>query len=207
MAVSAKHIYTPEQYLQVERASDEKSEYVGGEVYAMSGASRAHNLIAGNIYRSLGNQFEGRPCEAYMSDMRVGLVTAKSYFYPDVAAVCGESLFEDTHVDTLMNPSLIIEVLSPTTELFDRSMKFARYLKIGSLHEYVLVAQDQIRVERYARQPDGARWLFEEITDPNGVLRLESVGCEIALSAIYERVHDLAAEGQSVGEEVQPEAD
>jgi Uma2 family endonuclease len=207
MAVSAKSLYNPEQYLATERAAEYKSEYMAGQVYAMSGASRAHNLITVNLVREISNALGGRPCEVYSSDMRVGLQASGSYFYPDVAAVCGEPVFEDAHVDTLLNPTVIIEVLSPSTELFDRSMKFARYLKIGSLHEYILVSQDQIRVERYSRQPDDDKWIFEEITDPTGVLVLDSIRCEIALSAIYSRVQGMTGEAQSDGADIQPEAD
>jgi Uma2 family endonuclease len=177
---------TPAQYLEIERNTEVRSEYLAGRMYAMSGASRRHNLIALNIGGELRSQLRGRPCEAYVSDMRVRVDSSPTYTYPDVVAVCGEPQFEDVHVDTLLNPTLIVEVLSDSTEKYDRGEKFAKYRRLASLHEYVLVAQDKIRVERYVR--DEAQWLFSEISTPDGALLLPSIGCELTLGAIYEKV-------------------
>src|SRR5206468_6291774 len=120
------------------------SEYINGQIYAMSGASREHNLIVVNLIRELSSQLRGRPCEVYASDMRVKVRPTGMYTYPDVVAVCGEPRFEDEQVDTLVNPAVIVEVLSPSTEAYDRGQKFAHYRKLESLTEYVLVAQNEV---------------------------------------------------------------
>lgn len=185
-ALPAPSYYTPEEYLALERKAEFKSEYLNGQIYAMSGASRAHNLIAGNIFRHLGNQLEGRPCEVYQNDMRVKVSESGLYAYPDVAVACGEIRFEDASVDTLLNPVLIVEVLSPSTEAFDRGEKSAHYRRIESLQEYVLVSQDKVRVERYVRQ--GKDWVFTEFNDPSEEIGLASVGAAVPLSAIYAKV-------------------
>lgn len=177
---------TPSEYLVRERAARVKSEYVDGRVHAMTGASRAHNLIAGNLFTALRTQLRGRPCEVYISDMRVKVARAETYTYPDVVAVCGNPHFEDACVDTLLNPDLIVEVLSTTTEAYDRGKKFAYYRRLESLREYVLIACERVRVERYRR--NGEDWILTEVGEVDGTLTIESVGCSVALSALYERV-------------------
>lgn len=177
---------TPEEYLVRERRARYRSEYVDGRVYAMAGASRAHNLVAGNVFAELRAQMRGRPCEAYVSDMRVKVSRTGLYTYPDVAAVCGAPSFEDAHVDTLLNPAVIVEVLSESTEGYDRGEKFSHYRRLESLRECVHVAQDRIRVEHFARQGD--HWMLTEISDPDASLELPSVACIVALRGIYERV-------------------
>ena len=152
--------YTPEEYLALERKASCKSEYVNGQIIAMTRASRIHNLIAGNFYRDASQQLRGRPCEAYISDMRVKVRHTGLYTYPDVVVVCGETRFEDVDNDTLLNPTVIVEVLSASTEAYDRGEKFAHYRRLESLQEYVLVAQDKVRMEHYAQQ--GAQWLLSE---------------------------------------------
>lgn len=122
--------YTVEEYLTLERSAACKSEFHDGQIYAMTGASREHNLVSGNIYRELSEQLKKRPCEAYINDMRVKAAEARSYHYPDIVVACGTPQFEDAHVDTLLNPTLLIEVLSPSTEAYDRGGKFAHYRKI-----------------------------------------------------------------------------
>jgi len=169
MSFPAQSQYTAEQYLELERRADYKSEFIDGRIYAMSGADRIHNQITFNIAGLLHSQLRGRPCQAYLTDMRVKISSTGMYAYPDVAALCGEALFEDTHLDTLINPALIIEVLSPSTEAYDRGGKFSHYRKIESLVEYVLVAQDRYSVERFLRQE--SQWLFSESTDPDAVAR------------------------------------
>lgn len=186
MSTVAQQRYTPEEYLALERKAEYKSEYVNGRIYAMTGASREHNLIAGNVFARLHARLRGRPCEVYMSDMRVKVSPTGAYHYPDVVAVCGAPRFEDSHVDTLLNPTVIVEVLSPSTEAYDRGEKFAHYRRLETLAEYVLVAQDKLRVEHYQR--DGERWVLTEISGLEGVLSLPTVGCEIPLREIYERV-------------------
>jgi Uma2 family endonuclease len=185
-SAAIKTLYTPEQYLALERESPIKHECCRGEIFAMSGASREHNLVAGNLYAELRGQLRGRPCEAYVSDMRVLVSPTGLYTYPDVTAVCGVPRFEDSEVDTLLNPNLIVEVLSPLTEAYDRGKKFAHYRRLESLREYVMIAQDQVHVERYTRQGDD--WLLTELRRLEDTLRLESIDCVVALSAIYERI-------------------
>ncbi|HEX7240526.1 MAG TPA: Uma2 family endonuclease [Longimicrobiaceae bacterium] len=177
---------TPKEYLVRERAAQVRSEYVNGRTLAMAGASRRHNLIAGNVFAEVRARLKGRPCEVYASDMRVKVERTGLYAYPDVVAVCGEPRFEDAHVDTLTNPTLVVEVLSESTEARDRGEKFAHYRRLESLAEYVLVAQDRVRVERFAREGD--TWVLTEISDPDGTLVLRSIGCAVPLREVYDRV-------------------
>jgi len=186
MASQPKRYYTPEEYLALERAADYKSEYVAGEIFAMAGASEDHNTIAGNIFRLLGNQFQGGPCRVYISDMRVQVATTGMYTYPDVVAVCGPREFADAHRDSLLNPTVIVEVLSPSTQDYDRGAKFDYYWRQPSLAEYVLVAQDQMRVEHFARQ--GAGWLLTLARAPADLLRLPALDAALPLAVIYENV-------------------
>lgn len=186
MASPARSYYTPEEYLAIEREAEYKSEYINGEMYAMSGASRKHNLVAGNVFGELRSQLRGKPCEAYIGDMRVKVSPTGMYTYPDVVAVCGEPRFEDTGLDTLLNPTVIIEVLSESTEAHDRGLKFAHYRRLESLADYVLVAQDKMRVEHYTRQGDG--WFLHDLSGPEETLRLPSIGCELSLRDVYDKV-------------------
>jgi Uma2 family endonuclease len=186
MATQRQRRYSSEEYLALERQSDQKHEYVNGRVIAMAGASEAHNIIAGNLFAALHAQFRGRPCRTYIGDLRVKVSPSGLYTYPDVVAVCGERRFEDAEGDTLLNPTVIVEVLSKTTEAYDRGDKFAHYREIDSLAEYVLVAQDKVRVERYVRQ--GSDWLLTAFHDPHDTLRLESIGCKVTLREIYDLV-------------------
>ncbi|HMA38045.1 MAG TPA: Uma2 family endonuclease [Chloroflexia bacterium] len=186
MAAPPKPYYTPEEYLARERGAATKSEYLAGEICAMAGASEAHNTIAANIVRQLGNQFEGRPCRVYVSDLRVRVAATGLYTYPDVVAVCGPREFDDDHHDTLLNPTVIFEVLSPTTEAYDRGAKFAHYWRLASLTDYVLVAQDRVRVDHYARQGDG--WFVTAASTLDETLRLAAIDGELALAAIYANV-------------------
>ncbi|HEX8096571.1 MAG TPA: Uma2 family endonuclease [Pyrinomonadaceae bacterium] len=178
---------TPEEYLAIERRAAHKSEYVDGGMVAMTGASRQHNLIAFNITREISQQLRGRACEGYASDMRVRVASTRLYTYPDVVVVCGEPQFEDDYVDSLLNPTLIIEVLSESTEAYDRGKKFGFYRTIESLAEYLLVAQDECRVEQYVKRPDG-RWLLSEYRAPEDVAELTSIGCRLSLREVYEKV-------------------
>ncbi|MGE0825899.1 MAG: Uma2 family endonuclease [Candidatus Binatia bacterium] len=179
--------YTPEEYLALERQADHKSEYYAGEIFAMSGASETHNLIAGNIFASLHAQFRGRPCRVYMSDMRVKVSPTGLYTYPDVVAVCGERQFDDVQNDTLLNPTVIIEVLSPSTEAYDRGNKAVQYRQLPSLAEHVLVSQERRHVEHYVRQPDG-QWLFSEASEADAQIELPSLNASLVLAEIYENV-------------------
>lgn len=187
MASEPKQRLTIEEYLAFERRSETRNEYLDGEIFAMAGVSRIHNLVAGNLFGEIRNQLKGRPCEAYTDNMRVRTPSSDLFTYPDVVITCEEPKFEDSELDTLLNPTLIVEVLSPSTEGYDRGIKFERYRSIPSLAEYVLVAQDRIHVEHYVRQT-GGRWLLEELSDLGKILELPSIGCRIALGEIYERV-------------------
>ncbi|MDT5270091.1 MAG: hypothetical protein QOH49_2277 [Acidobacteriota bacterium] len=190
MTSRAKTTYlTPEEYLAVERQNEYKSEYINGEMFAMTGASRRHNIITFNIASALGPQLRGRPCEAYVNDMRVRIASRReyAYTYPDVTVVCGEPQFEDGHLDTLLNPTALIEVLSESTERYDRGKKFSFYRTIESLAEYVLVAQDEHKIEQYTKQPDG-RWLLSDHRSPEGVVELTSIQCTLALREVYDKV-------------------
>lgn len=177
---------TPDEYLILERRAETKSEFLDGEMFAMTGASRRHNLLAGNLYASLRTQLRERGCEIYFSDMRVKVSETGLYVYPDVVAVCGDPQFEDAEVDTLLNPKVIVEVLSKTTEDYDRGTKFLHYRTLSSLAEYILVAQDQIHVEHYVRQSES--WLLTETGRRENVIELPSVGARLALADIYDRV-------------------
>jgi Uma2 family endonuclease len=194
-AILAEKLYSPEEYLAIERAAECKSEYADGRIHAMSGASRRHSLIVSNINRNLGNQLVDRPCEVHMADMRVKAALARSYRYPDVAVVCGQAELEDQHVDTLLNPTLLVEVLSPSTEASDRGGKFAEYRSIPSLREYLLVAQDQARIERYVRQGEG--WYLTVAEGLDASAALDSIDCRLELREVYRRVLD----GEPVPEE------
>lgn len=192
VATELPPLVTPEQYLATERAANFKSEYVNGRVYAMSGASDPHNLITLNTAAGLHARFRSRPCRVWQADMRVQVTATGLYTYPDVAALCGQPEFADAHVDTLLNPSVIVEVLSRSTEAYDRGEKFSHYRRLPSLREYVLVAQDRVRVEHRVRHDLG--WLLTELDDLDATLDLPAVGCAIPLREIYDRVAPFAGE-------------
>jgi Uma2 family endonuclease len=173
-----------DSYLALDRQSEIKHELWDGEVYAMSGASLAHNLVVGNLLRHLGNALDGSGCRALPSDMRVRL-SRDRYVYPDVTIVCGPPSL-DGESDVLLNPSVVIEVLSPSTAAFDRGDKFAAYRTIVGLDEVVFVSQHERRVETYTRQPDDS-WLMRE-SRANGALALRSVSVPLSLDLIYEDV-------------------
>jgi len=191
MAMPAALTHTPEEYLAFERTAAFKSEYLDGRIVAMSGASRNHSLIASQLIRLIGNQFDRQPCEVHGSDMRVKVTDQDLYTYPDVTAICGEPTFEDSHRDTLLNPTVIFEVLSPTTEAYDRGEKFARYRRLASLTDYVLVAQDRPRIERFVR--DGDDWVLTAFDGLDATVTLASIGCELRLGDVYAKVGWAAA--------------
>lgn len=178
--------FAPSEYLIRERNSSDKHEYIDGLVYMMAGASENHVLIVHNLSRTLGNQLDDRPCKIYTSDMKVRL-TPTTYVYPDVAVVCDEAAFEDEERDVLLNPALVIEVLSPPTETYDRGLKFRRYQQLASLQEYVLIAQNTACIERFARQPDG-QWLLKTVEDSDDSLALASIQAALRLSDVYKNV-------------------
>ena len=180
-----RRTFTVQEYLQLERAANYKSEYFNGEIFAMAGASTAHNTISANIIGVLWAQLRGR-CRVLNSDMRIALDASSSYSYADVLVVCGEpKLLAESFQDNLINPRVIFEVLSPSTEAYDRGDKFEQYRKIPSFTDYVLVAQDQVRVEHYQRREDGA-WVSQVYAGLTASLRIGSIGCSLALADIYD---------------------
>jgi Uma2 family endonuclease len=187
MSARPQSSFAPQDYLDWERQQKTRNEYVNGEIHAMTGASRKHNLINGNFFTILHHQLRGKPCEVYTNDMRVKISETGMYTYPDIVAACGQPEFEDEHVDTLLNPVLIVEVLSDSTEGYDRGAKFLHYRSLPSLQDYLLVAQNECRVEHYVRQVDH-RWLLTEYQRLDETLTLTSVGGELCLRDLYERV-------------------
>lgn len=182
-SIAARTYLTPEEYIALERKATLKSEYLSGEIVAMSGASDTHNLITMNTSNALYNQVADRGCRIYASDMRVGISAGVSYFYPDIAVTCDKPRFEDDVFDTLINPQVIIEVLPDSTAGYDRGEKFIRYRQLESLQEYILISQDQVLVEHYLRQ--GERWVLSEFSALEDVLPLTSIEAELSLNQIY----------------------
>ena len=188
-SLAAQTILTPEEYIASERKATLKSEYLNGEILAMSGASNAHNLITLDIATELNIQLRQKDCLVYASDMRVRTRPTGAYFYPDVAVVCDRPIFEDNVFDTLLNPILVIEVLSPSTEAYDKGEKFLHYQELTSLREYILVSQNRIRVEHYRLIK--TQWVQTEFHRPEDVMPLVSIGCELRLQDIYRRVPEV----------------
>lgn len=178
---------TPEEYLAAERLSETRSEYLDGGVYPMTGGTANHTRIVSNIDTQLNNQLDGRPCDVFPIDMKVRLPDSRKFFYPDVMVVCGELQYHGDRRDITTNPDLVIEVLSPSTEAFDRGAKFEAYRAVESLQEYVLVSQDRPLVEQYVRNGDGS-WKFTEAIGLESSLTLPSIECTLNQAAVYKRV-------------------
>jgi Uma2 family endonuclease len=189
---------TPEQYLEIERASEFRNEYYNGRMYAMSGGSHPHAIIIANLARELGNALKKSSCSVAASDARVRVSLHGLYTYPDVVVVCGEPRYADDQRDTILNPVLIVEVLSPSTEAYDRGFKFAQYRKLESVQEYGLVSQAEPRVEVFRKQPSGD-WLLSEAAGLDASCRFDSVGCPVALAEIYSKVTFSAEEPRPPG--------
>lgn len=177
--------FTVEDYLEFEKQSETRHEYSAGEIISMAGASRRHNLINGNAFGELRNKLKGKSCEAYMNDMRVR-TTPDDYAYPDVVVVCSEPQFEDEEY-TLLNPTVLIEVLSKTTEARDRDDKLHDYFLIDSVTDYILIAQDKMLVDHYIKKSND-EWTLRSYTKPDDVIKLSSIGCELMLSELYAQV-------------------
>ena len=186
MVANARKKWTVEEYLAFERQSEEKHEYYAGEIFAMSGASREHNIIVINTGTILNSQLAQRPCEVYPSDMRVKVNPIK-YTYPDVSVVCAEPRFADGEFDMLLNPTVIVEVLSDSTEDYDRGKKFKHYMGIDSLQEYILIAQDEVRIDHYIRQSQGD-WIISISKTLGASIELPSINCTLALADVYRKV-------------------
>ncbi len=176
---------TPEEYLTIDRRAEIRSEYFDGRIVSMGGGSFAHSLIAINIGSSLREHLAPTMCIVVNSDMRVR-VNADTYAYPDISVVCDEPNFSDDYRDVLLNPTVIVEVLSPSTEVYDRGEKFKRYRRIPSLQHYVLVAQDSAWVEVYSRQGD--MWVYSDAEGLDASVYLAAIDCTMALSEVYAKV-------------------
>lgn len=177
---------SPEEYLACERASEWKHEWIGGDVREMTGGNRSHATIAGNLQGMLWSILKGRPFSAYPSDMRVRIPDGP-YYYPDVVVAPDPPRLEDEHRDTLLNPLVVVEVLSPSTESIDRGEKLDNYGRIASVTDYLLVSQDRVRVDHCRREGEGV-WRVTIVTDPRARIALEAIGCELPLAEIYDRV-------------------
>jgi len=187
MSTASTHKLLPQEYLAMERRADYRSEFYRGEMFAMAGASWEHTRIKDNFARKTGNQLENGPCCVLTSDLRVKVDATGLYTYPDVIIVCDQPLFEDDVFDTLLNPSAIAEVLSDSTEKYDRGQKFAHYRQLPTVREYVLIAQDRPLVERYVRQPDGT-WVMTAYDDLTQTFSFGTMPVAITLADIYRGV-------------------
>jgi Uma2 family endonuclease len=181
MPASQEQTWTVEQYLELERTSEVKHEYLDGYIYAMTGASANHNVIAVNTAARLHAQLRQRPCTVFPGDQRVK--ADRLYAYPDISVVCSTPQYTDESPRTLLNPTAIVEVLSPTTEKFDRGAKSWHYRELDSLQEYLLTAQDRYHIEHYVLQPDGA-WLLKDAVGLEARQELTSIGCTLALADV-----------------------
>lgn len=179
--------YSPEEYLALEEAADCKSEYYEGEIFAMSGGSANHNRIARNLLIALEAAFENRPCETFINDMRLLVKENGLYTYPDIMVVCGQIDFVEERNDTITNPVVIMEVLSKSTQDYDRGSKFTLYRAIKTLQDYVLIDQTRVKVEYFHKLDDG-RWILQEFEHLDELLQIESIGLEITLERIYQRI-------------------
>lgn len=187
MSTAEKRHITPDEYLTRERRAEIKSEYYNGEMFAMTGASREHGLIAAAISRRLQESLDERDCEVFQSDMRVKVRANGLYTYPDVVVTCDQPQYEDEHVDTLLNPIVIVEVLSETTEGYDRGAKFELYRDLPSLRDYLLVAQDKVHVEHFHKQDDG-RWVLWETNHIDDRVSLTTINGELRIRDLYAKV-------------------
>ena len=181
---------SPEEYLERERIAETKHEYINGEIVAMAGGSLAHSLIAANIITALNNRIRGKGCHVFTSDARVAVRWGELIAYPDVSALCGPPAYFDDHRDTITNPVFVAEVLSPSTKNYDRGTKLRLYRMMPSFVECLLVEQTPVEVEHWRRLEHGD-WLLSTIRDNAGVLKLQSLGCELPIADIYHGVEEL----------------
>jgi len=186
MSAQPQSRLTPEQYLEIERAAEFRHEYYEGQMYAMSGGTHQHALVIANTLAALWIQLRDKPCSVSPTELRVR-ISARHYTYPDIVVVCGEPKYVDNQLDTLINPTLLIEVLSPSTEGYDRGLKARQYRTIESLGEYAFVTPSEARVEIFRRQPSGD-WLLSESAGLDAHCRFDSIGCSVALADIYAKV-------------------
>lgn len=202
MSALPKHVLTSTGYLAIERAAETRSEFFDGEMFAMAGTTKNHARIVMNLSRELSSLLKGKKCEPFATDLRVKVQANGLYTYPDLLVVCGEQLYEDDQLDTLLNPTLLIEVLSESTERYDRVKQFDLYQALPFLQEYVLVSQFEPRVEQFLRQPNDD-WNLRITTDPTAFIALSSITCEVSFAEIYDRV-EFPPESRSLGAEKPP---
>ena len=188
MPLQEKDKINSEEYLASERNAEIKSEYFNGEIFAMAGASREHNQISANIVRVLGNQLLEKPCSVFSSDMKVKIKEIKKYTYPDIVIVCEKEKYEDENNDILLNPLVIIEILSDSTEAYDRGNKFSHYQLIDSFAEYILVSQYFCKVEKFTRRKDET-WIYSKYHSAEDIVRIELIKCELPIFEIYRKVN------------------
>lgn len=186
MSAIPKTKLTPEEYLKIKRKAEYKSEYFNGEIFAMSGAKRNHNKITTNLSGLIWQHLKSKDCESYSNDMRVFVLKTGLYTYPDIVVVCGEPKFQDKVSDTLLNPTLLIEVLSESTESYDRGRKFQNYRSVESLREYVLISQDEARIEKYVKSGD-VFWTLSEAVGLDAEIEFSSIECRLALAEVYDK--------------------
>lgn len=178
---------TPEEYLEIERKAEFRSEYHGGEMFAMAGAREAHNLVNGNAFGELRSQLRRTPCRIYSNEMRVQIPAAGLYVYPDIVVVCDPPRFADQEFDTLLNPVALVEVLSPSTEAYDRGKKFEQYGTLPSLREYLLLATEYMHADLFTRET-GAKWVVSSASGAEDCIEFSSIPCRLVLKDVYEKV-------------------
>jgi Uma2 family endonuclease len=178
---------TPEEYLAIDRASELRNEYYAGEMFAMVGGSPRHSRIKTNILVELGIRLKGHECAPYDSDLRLRVAATGLYTYPDASVICGPLEFDDERRDTVLNPTVLVEVLSESTEAYDRGKKFNHYRRIESLREYLLVSQEEPKIEHYLRLDDGS-WKLTEAAGLEATLRLPSLEIDLPLREVYDNV-------------------
>jgi Uma2 family endonuclease len=192
MVADPQKFYSSREYLALENSAEYKSEFFNGHIYAMAGATPNHVRLSGNVYHALRTHLTGNPCEVFNSDLRVQISETGAYVYPDVTVACPPLQFSEDDPNALTNPVVVIEVLSPSTEAHDRGAKWAHYQRLESLCDYVLVSQDQMRLEHYERQEDGS-WRYSVAEKVEAFVTLESIGCRLNVSEVYERVEFISA--------------
>lgn len=203
MSAVLKPRLTEAEYLAFERSAESRHEFHRGEIFAMAGASESHNLITLALASAVRAKLQGKPCRTYSVDMRVYARESKTYMYPDIVVACPPIEFLDEKRDTLLNPQVVIEVLSPSTEAYDRGAKFDLYREAPSLQQYVLVSQDARRVVSYVRQSDGVAWLMTPLDHPESSIEFPSLGISVPLADIYRDV-ELSATVEPAGETPAP---
>ena len=178
---------TPEEYLEIERNAEFKSEYYNGEMFALAGASYVHNKISSNIHVSLANQLKGKVCQVFQSDLKIREQISGLFTYPDIVTICGKPEFYDEEKDVIVNPTVIMEVLSKSTETYDRGFKFELYRRIDTLKDYFMVSQEKVSIEYYSRNADNS-WTLKEFNDINQSIEIKSIECILEIKDVYYNV-------------------